>query len=317
MFCIVALVVAVAFAQPHTASADMGPKPSINVKFENVSDRLCYATILSKYNSTGPYSAYDPDSGLDYRNFGAYDSNYYYDENYHNEEVERTWQAFVDYKDADGYYFLQLWWKVDGENNQIRWGYYPPYSFKLLLYYPDSNMFVTSLVYERYAFDSYYTVDLTNANVQLNPDTSAGSSNPGSSQGEVLIELEMSYDYFGEIVGLLCRIALTILIELLIALIFRMKGRKVMLTILAVNVVTQIALNVALNLIYYLNGVLVYLLFFILLEIAVVIVEAVAYSLLLRKHGVPIWKSLIYALVANAVTAVAGFFLAHILPGMF
>ena len=318
--CIVALAAVLVFANPQTANADMGPKPSINVTFKNLGDGICYATILSKNISTGPFSAYAPDKGFDYKDLGNMDSGYYSDQNeYNNEEVERIWQKFVDYEDSDGYYFLQLWWKLGEENNQIKWGYYPPYSFKLLLYYPESNAYLTSGIYERYAFDSYYTVDMSVANdVLLNPDFSAGNPHPNPDwNGVVELELENSYDYLSEIVGLLLRIALTVLVELLIALLFRIKGRKPMLTILVTNAVTQIALNVALNLIFYFNGALAYLLFFVLLEIAVVLVEAIAYCLLLRKYGVPIWKAILYAIVANLVTAVAGYYLAILLPGMF
>lgn len=298
ILCIVAMVAVVVFAQPQTASADMGPKPSINVTFENLgSDVLCFATILSSTKDTGPWQAYDPEVGN--KELYNYDSQYYNDEHgYRNEEAEMSWQAFVDYEDKDGFYFLQLWWKVDGESNTIRWGYYPPYTFKVLLYLPESNFYLVSDIYERYAFDSYYFVDVANMNVDV-------------------IELVESYDYAGEILGLICRIVLTVAIELLIALLFRMKGSRTLLTVLIVNLVTQIALNVAVNLIYYFNGVLAYLLFFALLEIAVTLVEAVAYCILLRKNGVPIWKSILYAVVANAVTAVGGFFLAKWLPGMF
>ena len=295
ILCLVAVLTVSIFAQPVTARADMGPKPSINVTLKNMGDELCFGTILSDERYQGPFCAYDPEQNN--KDLSFYDSKYYQD-GYVNEEAELSWQAFVDYEDADGYYFMQMWWKLGGENNQMRWGYHPPYSFKVLLYYPESNTFVTSEIYHRYAFDSYFTANVKNAD------------------GNVLT-LSKSYDYLSEIVGLLCRIALTILIELLIALLFRMKGRKVMLTILVVNAITQIALNVALNLIYYFSGVLMYLLLYFFLELLVVIVEAVAYSILLRKCGVPIWKSVLYAVVANVATAVAGFFLAKWLPGMF
>ena len=299
---IVALVAVTVFSQATTAGADMGPKPSINITFNGVKRESFYATILSKSVSTGPYSAYAPDEGWDYKNLGTYDSNYYYDDDYHNEEVESIWQTFVDYKDADGYYFLQLWWKVDGKSSNIRWGYYPPYSFKLLLYYPETDAFVTSDIYERYAFDSYFTVNMNGVD---------------TNQSGALLTLNKSYDYLSEFVGLLCRIVITVAIEVLIALLFLINGRGAQFTIFITNVVTQLALNIALNLIYYFNGVLLYLLFYFLLELAVVIIEAVVYSLLLRKYGVPVWKSIVYALVANVVTAVAGVFLANWLPGMF
>lgn len=317
--CICALVAVLAFAQPTTANADIGPKPSINITFKNLSDRLCYATILSKSITTGPYSAYAPDEGWDYKDLGRYDTGYYDDDDYHNEDVERIWQTFVDYEDADGYYFLQMWWEIGGDSNQLSWNYYPPYSFKLLLFYPDTGVFVTSAIYERYAFNSYYTVEMSkvDAGAQLDPDFSVGDSPTNPGWGDVTLELKNSYDYFGEIVGLLFRIALTILVELLIALLFRIKGRKPMLTILITNAVTQVALNVALNVLCYLDGWMMIIFLYLPLELGVIFAEAVTYAIVLRKQGVPVWKALLYALTANVVTGALGFGLAYIFPGLF
>ncbi len=42
-----------------TASADTGPKPSVKVSFEGLSDELCYGTLLSASKSTGPASVWD------------------------------------------------------------------------------------------------------------------------------------------------------------------------------------------------------------------------------------------------------------------
>ena len=307
VICFVALVAVLSFVQPTTAHADMGPKPSINITLKNL-DAVCYGTLLSQHKSTGPYSAYDPEEGFDYKDFGAVDSNYYFDENYHNEEVERIWQIFADYNDSDEYFFLQRWWKLGGESNQLVWSYYPPYSFKLLLYYPDSNTFVISKIYERYAFDSYYTVDMSNINdILLNPDLSNGEQ----------LELKQSYNYTWEIISLLCRIILTIAIEMAVAFLFRIKGRKALTTILVTNAVTQIALNVALNLLCYFDGWMMMIFLYLPLELGVLFVEAVTYSIVLRKQGVPIWKALLYALVANVVSGGLGFVLAMYIPGLF
>ena len=78
-------------ALPITANADMGPKPSVRIQFKNMGDDLCYGTLLSKEACTGPARVWDGTS----RNEQLYD-------------LDRDiWKAFVDYKDPDGYYFLQ------------------------------------------------------------------------------------------------------------------------------------------------------------------------------------------------------------------
>ena len=52
-------LVLVAVAFPITANADMGPKPSVRIRFENMGDALCYGTLLSERESTGPASVWD------------------------------------------------------------------------------------------------------------------------------------------------------------------------------------------------------------------------------------------------------------------
>ena len=130
-------------ALPITAKADSGPKPSVRIQFKNMGDDLCYGTLLSKEKCTGPARVWDGTA----RNEQLYDLD------------RNIWKAFVDYKDPDGYYFLQRGWTVS-ETGEIAWTYYPPEDFKILLYYPETGTFVSSGSYERYAFDTYYTVDM-------------------------------------------------------------------------------------------------------------------------------------------------------------
>ena len=41
---------------PRQVHADMGPKPSVHIQFENMDDELCYGTLLCENESTGPAS---------------------------------------------------------------------------------------------------------------------------------------------------------------------------------------------------------------------------------------------------------------------
>ncbi len=261
-----------------TASADTGPKPSVTVTFENMGDELCYGTLLSYYPSTGPNSVWDGDPETAYYNEAEYD----------------IWKAFVDYKDADGYYFLQAIWKCNA-TKQIDWTYYPPSPFKILLYYPESGDFSVSDAHETYAFHSYFSVETSD------------------------MQVKKSYDYTWEIVSLLCRIVVTVALEMGVALLFRIRERKHLLTILCTNAVTQIILNVALNLINFHEGNMTFVLFYILFELIVFVIEAAVYAVALSKIGtpVPVWKSTVYALTANAVSFLAGLALAIVIPGIF
>jgi uncharacterized membrane protein len=181
------------------AFADTGPKPSVRVKLENLHG-ACYGTLLSEEKSNGPNSAYDPESKYDNKYVGNLD--------------EKTWEAFVNYEDKDGFYFLQVAWNVT-ETKEISWTYYPPSPFKILLYFPETNTFVSSGIYEKYAFDSYFTVDLNDF------DTSDDKG----------IFAERSYEYKNEILSLVVRIIFTVIIEILLALLFGLRKKKELLFI--------------------------------------------------------------------------------------
>ena len=268
------------------ASADIGPKPSVQIEFTGMEGQTYYGTLLSMYESTGPASVWDGNpEHADYQP---------------GEEGYDIWLKFVEYQDADGYYFLQWWWDCS-ETNQLNWTYYPPTPFKILLYFPETDTFYVSPVYERYAFDSYFTVDMSD----LDADPMVA---------------DKSYDYTWEIISLAARIILTIALELAIALLFGYREKKVLGFLAIVNAVTQVGLNVALNIINYNSGSMIFTFNYVLLEILVFAIEAIAYAVLLKKFSgkeqKPV-KAVGYALVANAASFGFGLWLAHVIPGIF
>lgn len=275
------LLLVFALAMPLAAFADIGPKPSVRVTFTGAGGREFYATLLSQASGTGPYSA---EPGRSWGN--------------DLEENEPVRQAMAAYQDPDGFYFLQTAWQCS-ETRPLAWTYYPPVTYKLLVYFPATGEFLTSGVYSRYAFDNYYTVDLADlANGQL--------------------VLRKSYDYTWELVSLLVRILATIALELAVAVPFGFAKKPFLRPILTVNVVTQILLNLGLNMIAYWMGGLAFMIFFWPLEVLVFIVEAVAYRPLLgRRGGASASRTTFYALTANVVSCVAGFWLAQVVPGIF
>lgn len=281
------------FSLPFTAFADIGPKPSVNITFNGINDStiyengtVYYATLLSQRKSTGPSSAWDGVEGN--QQYDGFD--------------KKIWHAFADYTDEDGYYFLQEIWDCT-ETHQLNWTYYPPSNFKILLYFPESDIYFVSDVYERYAFDSYYTVDIIS-----------------DMYGLKLLKAEESYDFTWEIISLAARIVATVIIEIAIAFLFGFRERKTLRFIAAVNIVTQIALNVGLNIVNYNSGSMAFTLSFVLFEIIVFAVEAFIYGLLLHRFStkaVKKGKSTVYALVANLASFAIGLWLAHIIPGIF
>ncbi len=293
---------------PLTASADTGPKPSVKVTFNGLGDELCYATLLSKTDSTGPASVWD-----------GTEENARHNENesYSYAELDyKTWKAFVDYKDADGFYFLQCGWQIN-ETKSLDWAYYPPEIFKILLYFPESNTFAVSKIYERYAFDSYFTVDMSGSVIAAvdRPEYSEAES-----YNEISITAERDYNTKREILSFALRIALTVVIETAVAFLFGCTAKKQLLLIVGVNAVTQLILNIMLNTVCLNSGYSEYIVTYILLELAVFVTEAVIYSVFLnklsdkpKKRGIAI----IYALAANACSFAAGLALSKIIPTVF
>lgn len=315
------LVMTILFAAPVIAKADLGPKPSVRILFENMGDELCYGTLLSEHSSTGPAHAWDGEEkhALYKENDCAWAAFDY-----------EIWKAFVEYEDSDGYYFLQEGWTVS-VSKQIAWTYYPPSPFKILLYYPETGTFVSSGIYERYAFDTYYTVDMSGVqigSVEYNEELSTDERietldsveyNEKMSSNE-RIEAYRSYNYRVEVVSLVARILITIAIEMIVALLFGFRKKKQLLLLIGVNTATQIILNVLLNVINYNFGHWAFLFNYILFELLVFGLEAIIYCVRMKRLSEkvrPNWFYVLYAFVANVVSFAAGFYIATHFSGIF
>lgn len=288
------LCVAIIFIfQPSYAYGDIGPKPSVVINFEGLEGETYYATLLSETSSTGPYSA-----------VGRFQGDIRYGE---DDEDYEIWQKFVSYEDEDGYYFLQ-YFNDCTETSQFKWGYYPPQKFKVLVYFPEFDSFVVSKVYEKYAFDSYYKIDVSNIELQ------------SFSTFEGITALK-DYNYTWEIISLIARIIATIAIEILIALLFGYREKNQLRIILITNIVTQTILNILLNTVNYFLGGLIFLLSYILMEVLVFAIEASVYSALLAKYSTnKLTKkrhAVFYALIANVVSFYTGYYIAKFIPGIF
>ena len=282
-------------ALPITAKADVGPKPSVRIQFKNMGNDLCYGTLLSREKHAGPARVWDGTARL----AQLYD-------------LDRSiWKAFVDYKDSDGYYFLQRGWTVS-ETGEIAWTYYPPENFKILLYYPETETFVSIGSYERYAFDTYYTVDMEGVrigSVEYNENLSTNER----------INAYRSYNYRKELLSLAVRILLTIAIEMAVALLFGFRQKKQLQILALVNITTQLLLNLLLNIIHYNAGPLAFITSYVFFEVILFVLEAGLYCRLLKKVSKrkENWYYVLYSFVANSASFWGGYYLATVLPGIF
>ncbi len=272
------------FAFSFSALADSGPKPSVNVEITGI-DGEYYVTLLSLYESTGPASVWDGTE--EHKN------------NYRLDPV--IWEKFAYYEDSDGFYFLQQAWKCEGHDT-YEWGYYPPKTFKVLVYIPASDTFIASEICERYAFDSYFVMEVT-----------ADGAN-------ISAKIAQNYDYTAETLSLFMRVVLTIALEIAIALLFGYRARGELLLICITNIVTQIALNVTLNTVNFYSGEYAFSAWYIALEFAVFAAEAALYFALLPRFAKAEKKrslGVVYSAAANTFSFVLGMFLAQVIPGIF
>ena len=274
---------------PVTASADMGPKPSVTVEFINSGNAVCYATLLCDTPGSGPWIAWD---GTPKTEFYAIGESH---EAVSGRVPYEIWKAFADYRDEDGFYFLQFGSRVD-ETGTLSWSYYPPEHFKILVYYPESGHFAVSNVIHRYPYYARYQIDLENGTAER-------------------LQAKRGFSQAGVLLSFLFRLALTLIVELGIALLFSFRAKKQLLCFIVVNVITQFLLNLLLVLPIG-SGLSPYLP---VLELAVVVIEALVYCVYLKNDTEWHRKGLyiIYAIIANAASYGLGFVVSAFLPGLF
>lgn len=290
-----------------------GLGPSIEVDFIGLKGQTYYATLLSITETINPNKEFAEEV------YGPRDEVWIGDKD--------ILLKFSNYKDVDGYYFLQNFTNCTKGHN-LKWSEHIPAKFKILIYFPDCDAFVVSAIaYERYGFESKYTVSVVGT----------------PSKGTAALSVEQKYHYSIPVVPLITSIIVTIALELAVALLFGYRRKKQLKFILKVNVATQLALNIALLIVnYYTLGAIAFLTFYALLEIVVIAVEAWVYCALMKKHSklsivemrrlielngepvniytgveTPKWKAVAYAFTANAVSFAAGLGMAILIPGLF
>ena len=285
------------------AGADTGPKPSVEVAILGLEGRDCWATLLSEVPSNGPNQSLwrENEEGEWVRKENVTPWHSLGDPEYPAWSAFRAWE-----EEQQDWFFLQEVW--DASEGSFRWGYYPPSVFQIALWFPEEDALVLSGACERYAFDSYYTLDLTG--VELEPG--------GAVTG---LSADHSYDYVWQGISLVLRFALTVAIEYAIAWLIGLRSPRQQAVILAVNLVTQLVLNIGLNWIAYQDGAGQLFLRYAVMELGVFGVETALYSWTLptpeRTEQQRAALLFGYAAGANLASFVIGWILAYMIPGIF
>ena len=298
--------------------ADTGPKPSAAFTFTGMPDEDYYVTMLADVDGYGPHRVYQPGDDLPYVLEAGRDDPAY-----------PAWQKLVDYKDADGYYFLDDLFEQCHGDDEASWHYFPPERFKLLLYFPESDIFLCSTVTERYAFDSVYRLDLGGKSpaeiAALTLTDPNGDPIPSGGDGETAageVVLDKSDGTRQQIIGFLGRLGITLLVELAVAWGWKYRKSSQLLFIGITNLITQCLLNVALLYWGAQEGSRGFIIFwYVLLELAVTGIEAGVYAFLLphidHKEEAVRHNAAIYAIAANVLSFLAGLALSEIFPILF
>lgn len=266
-FAFILALVCVSFTVSINAYADIGPKDSVTVYVNGVEDgREYYIALLEKREYNNKYA----------------------------KENDDVWKKINEFSRADGYCLTNSpvdipYFKMKGRDS-TSWGYHPPQTFKILLYFPDNESFLVSDVLDKYAFDSYFTVD-------VNGDSLTVAKN-GGVKGIIV-----------EVGGLLVRIVLTVLIEIGIALWFGYRGKRELRLILIINIITQVLLNVLIAVADHSLGAFGVMFAYVVGEIVVFIAEAAVYYANLPRITEPKTRNaraVGYAFTANLASFLGG-----------
>ena len=211
-------------------------------------------------------------------------------DSYGNPEAdEAIWTAFNDYQDAEGFFFLGCYGEVTG-GQMFCWSYY----------FPDSGTFAVGPVTERKEFSAHYTVSL-------------------SEQGDTLV-MEHEQDTAENNIAFVERLSLTLVIELVLAVMFCFRTKAQILTIVCMNLITQVGLNQAITHLFPLVSSRWYWPGLLVLEVLIFLVEGAVYARLLprwKKDPAAVCHPWKYALAANVASFGVGLILARLIPGMF
>ena len=276
-------------------SADVGPKPSVVVALEGLEGRTCWGPLLSQQEGTGPYGRF------------------YEEEAAEDPEEDRALRALLPLErmDSEGFHLLNF--VKDCSDGEFSWTYYPPHTYKIALWFPEEDALAVSGVYHRYAFDSYYRLDLSGVELM-----------PGGIVELEAARLQRDYPYGASLLALAGRVALTLGAELLLALAFGLRTRQALKWVAVVNLATQLGLNLALELFTYCNGALEGMMAILALpvylaaEAVVTLVELRIYRRkLLGERGASGRRITAYTWTANLCSLLAGVLLSFRLPALF
>ncbi|MEN6418260.1 MAG: hypothetical protein ABFC73_05000, partial [Clostridiaceae bacterium] len=184
------------------------------------------------------------------------------------------------------------------ETHLFKLDYFPSNDFKILLYFPSTGHFVVS--------DRFYTGLLISSSRQLD---AARIGLNAQSNGAMNFHLGIQIHYGPVLLNFFTRLGLTILVEVVIALMFKFTEKRILRFILIVNIITQVLLMAVLSFVRFGGGRSYEFLMTMILETAVFIIEGILYGKYVNRFSTkPIRRSKpwVYSCVANTASFLFG-----------
>lgn len=244
--------------------ADMGPKPKTIINITGIEGE--YVAAFASKKANGP--------NIDYQQWCEYFKD--------NESFYIKYNPIMEYSDEDGYKWITTYFKCEGKS-EVRFNYYRPKEFKLVIYKDDKLYKVTDEI-NCYAFTSKYEINFNESNQT--------------------IKIKNTYPYFKEILLFILRLSITLAIEIGLFFLFRLYTKRNILVVGITNIITQVLLNIILNLELYFNGSLSAILLYILLEFIILIIEPIIYVIFTRNKNK--FLVLLYGILANILSFIIG-----------
>lgn len=293
LLCMIALLAVMLSVCAVTVSANAPLTPDIIITLEQPYDGNYIVAVLSDRNA-----------------FFHYDD-WYHDENYYldpftDDEIAAL-KKLHSVGDEDGYDYIA---DLDGFNKESRGTYveYPYDTFKIALYFPDTDTLVKTDILVRRNYIHLYQLTLDGKaikDVQTKQDLTNGVFRPAVTTVRPYYQEQMMFQF------LVC-LTFNLVAEILIALLFGYRKWRHILTIAVTNIITLILLTVSVILINppVYDGLLSFPFAF--FEIAVAAVEGAVYAIAFRffedgEKYRPMF-AVLYAAVANLFTYVIGAF---------
>ncbi|MGN0765628.1 MAG: hypothetical protein ACI4MO_04020 [Christensenellales bacterium] len=257
--------------------ADMGPKPQATFDVVGTENLGKFHIILF----------YDNDSP-GYPHCSGGEKIYFEDE---EEELASEWGKLYSYTYPELNYSTPFK-NVSGEVH-ITYNYYAPTKFAIMLVSEDYSKVIKTQVMERKYFEGFYTVDFQ------------GITWDECENGQIVGKCKTDHKWWYTVVSTLARMAATVVIECLIALIF-IRSKKDFAFIAIVNLISNFLLNFVLSLIDFFGGYqfFLYMMAYVFFEVVVIVAEAVAYCK--KMPHIARHKLVLYAIFANIISYVVG-----------